>query len=149
MRLFKRAAQYGDLYVGVNSDEFVEEYKGRRPVHTFAKRSLDVVSVACVKGVVRNKDAGRSLLYVLKPDLLVVGSDWIEGEYLEQIGLDHDELVDLDIEVLFIPRTPGVSSTERREELGDDDFHGDSGEPFGTGPFEPDSLESEDADQTA
>lgn len=113
IRLFRRAAQFGELHVGVNSDRFVESYKGptREP---FADRWRRVEKVGCVHGIHENDGPGIDLIRALMPDLLAVGSDWLDRDYLRQIGTSAEELVALDVSVLFLPRTPGISTTQLR-----------------------------------
>jgi cytidyltransferase-like protein len=110
VRLLERAARFGILHVGVNSDNFVEGYKGRRPTVPQVQR-LEVVrshrNVACVWS---NEGPGVDLINLLQPKLLAIGSDWHENAYLQQIGISQKELDELNCGVLYLPRTPGVSS---------------------------------------
>lgn len=117
LRLFQRASGFGRLIVGVNSDEFVETYKGQRPVcSTFERRAL-VAALECVDETHINHSSGYDLIKELKPDLIVIGSDWHEGGYLDQIGTDQAFLDEHEIGVLYLPRTPGVSTSERKKSL--------------------------------
>lgn len=115
IRLFRRAAQFGELHVGVNSDRFVEHYKGRPTRDVFQVRRDQVAAIDAVRKVHENDGPGIDLIRAVMPDLLVIGSDWLDRSYLEQIGTTAEELVVLDVSVLFLPRTPGVSTTQLRE----------------------------------
>lgn len=114
VRLFRRAAHFGELHVGVNSDRFVEKYKKRSPQERLDARCRRVAAIHCVHGVHANDGPGIDLIRELMPDVLVIGSDWLDRNYLEQIGTTAEELVALDVSVLFLPRTPGISSTQLR-----------------------------------
>lgn len=113
IRLFRRAAQFGELHVGVNSDRFVKEYK-RAPKDPLDVRLRRVAAIRSVHAVHENDGPGIDLIRELMPDLIAIGSDWLERDYLQQIGTTADELVALDASVLFLPRTPGVSTTQLR-----------------------------------
>ena len=84
LRLLERAAEFGRLEVGVNTDEFVASYKGRPPVVPFDERREIVEALRCVTIAPRNDGPGRDLIREVMPDLLVIGMDW-HGRYLEQI----------------------------------------------------------------
>ena len=114
LRLFQRAAEFGRLIVGVNSDQFVEEYKGAAPVVDEYERYSLVGALTMVYGVHINHDKGRTLVRKIRPEWLVVGSDWHERDYLDQIGMTQAELDEMGVKVVYLPRTPGVSSSERR-----------------------------------
>lgn len=115
LRLFRRAAEFGTLTVGVNSDRFVAEYKHRATVEDETLRMRRVA--ACrhyVSNVVLNDGPGIELVEQHRPDLVVVGSDWLPRDYPKQIGAAFEQLDDLGVGLVFLPRTPGVSTTELR-----------------------------------
>jgi cytidyltransferase-like protein len=114
IRLFRRAALFGELHVGVNSDRFVEAYKERPTADAFEVRCERVAAVRSVYEVHENDGPGVDLIRALMPDVLAIGSDWLDRPYLEQIGTTVEELVALDVSVLFLPRTPGISTTQLR-----------------------------------
>ena len=114
MRLFERCAAIGPLTVGVNSDRFVAEYRGA-PVHDSEfRRMRNVAQIRCVLDVQLNDGPGIDLIRRLRPQVVAVGPDWLDRDYTRQIGTTADELADLGVSVLFLPRTPGVSSSELR-----------------------------------
>lgn len=116
-RLFQRCATLGKLVVGVNSDRFIRAYKTISPAETQTDRIAKVMTAPGVAHVYLNDGPGIDLIRKLKPDMLVVGSDWWDCGYAAQIGSTDDELFEeLAISVLFVPRTPGVSSTQIREQ---------------------------------
>lgn len=112
--LFARASGFGRLIVGVNSDRFVNEYKGQFPVETQLRRIEKVYKHWAVDDVFLNDGPGVDLIREHKPELLVIGSDW-HDKYLPQIGITAEELfVELGCGIAYLPRTVGVSSTEIR-----------------------------------
>lgn len=111
--LLDRAAWFGPLTVGVNSDRFTTQYKGA-PVEPENYRCLRVAKHPGVTEVTLNDGPGIDLIRAVKPDMLVIGSDWLGRDYPAQLGTTADELTALRVSVLFLPRTPGVSTTELR-----------------------------------
>lgn len=114
LRLLERAAHFGDLFVGVNSDHFIKAYKGVEPVVPQDERMRVVQNVWCVRETLLNDGPGDRLIREVKPDLIAIGSDWHENDYLEQINISQRELDRCGIGVLYLPRTPGISTTELR-----------------------------------
>lgn len=114
-RLLERAAWFGPVTVGVNSDRFVHRYKGRAAKQRQHERLARIRENPLVTKAALNDGPGIDLIREFKPDLLVIGSDWLDKDYTAQLGTCEEELTALGVAVLFLPRTPGVSTTELRE----------------------------------
>ncbi len=75
----KRAAEYGDLYVGIGSDYSIEKYKGKPPVCPVEERLFMLRELRCVKEAFINSGEGpydfMNDLFDLKPDILIVNQD--------------------------------------------------------------------------
>lgn len=112
----QRAAAYGELTVGVNSDRFVEAYKGTPPVFRFRERAALIHKLGY--RVAANDGAGDQLIRMTSPDVLVVGSDWLDRDYPTQIGMTSDELAGLGIDVVFVPYTSDISTSMIKERVG-------------------------------
>ena len=108
--LFKRCQELGNLTVGVNSDEFIEEYKGRLPLYTYEERAALISKLGYT--VMKNDSAGRELINEVQPDIIVIGSDWLRKDYLAQIDVTPDYLDENDITLVYVPYTQGISSTD-------------------------------------
>ena len=109
LRLLKRIANLADeLYVAVSSDEF-NALKGKKCIVPFENRKEIVESLRMVTKVIREDNWEQKISDVQKYqcDLFVMGSDWT-GKF--------DFLKDY-CEVLYLPRTEGVSTTEIKEEI--------------------------------
>ena len=48
---------------------------------------------------------------------LVVGSDWVDRDYLGQIGTMRSELDEMNISLVFIPVRTGISTTDIRTRI--------------------------------
>jgi glycerol-3-phosphate cytidylyltransferase len=120
VELLRRAAQYGDVYVALNRDEFVERYKGKRPVMNIEERMAVVEACRYVKGVLINTgdEDSKPSIEVVRPDFIVVGSDWLEKDIMKQLGVSESYLKERGQHILFFPYTSGVSSTEIKKRLG-------------------------------
>lgn len=105
----------GDTTVGINSDEFVEEYKGKRPLFTYEERARLIANLGF--RVMKNESAGRELIEELKPNFIVVGSDWLRRDYLKQIDMTPDRLDEMDISLVYTPYSEGISSTELKKRV--------------------------------
>ena len=115
LRLLSRAAWFGPLTVGVNTDTFVKTYKGKRPAQDQQTRLEAIRGVPDVDRAELSIGAGITMIRKEEPDLLAIGSDWLDHDYCSQLGTDREELTHLGVAVIFLPRTPGVSSTELRD----------------------------------
>ena len=106
IEMFKFAKSLGDqLIVGLDTDEKVKEAKGSdRPFNTLADRELIVASIRYVDKTIsfNSQKQLEDLIKSIKPDILVVGSDW-EGKYV--VGAEYAR------DVVFFPRIDGYSTT--------------------------------------
>lgn len=103
------------VIVGVNTDEFVRAYKGQGPLYRTAERLALIAELGYP--VVRNGSAGRELIEQVEPDVLAIGSDWARRDYYAQIDVDQDFLDSRNISMVYIPYTPGVSTSAIKERL--------------------------------
>lgn len=118
VNLLREAARHGDeLYVGINSDRFVEQYK-RQPTVIGEKGRLAVVR-ACryVTHAEINDGPGRDLIERLAPQIIAIDTGWHRADYLKQIDISEDWLEKHRVGLLYLPRTLGVSTTQIRGRL--------------------------------
>ena len=111
LRLLKRIADRADeLYVAVSSDEF-NALKGKKCIVPFENRKEIVEALRMVTKVIRedNWEQKKDDIQKYGCDLFVMGSDWT-GKF--------DFLKDY-CDVIYLPRTEGVSSTEIKQEIKD------------------------------
>lgn len=109
VRLLQRARALGErLLVGVSSDEF-NSVKGKRSVMSYEHRSAIVRALACVDDVFPESDWGQKEADICRfeASVLVMGDDW-KGKF--------DDLMRF-CEVVYLPRTEGISSTELKSAL--------------------------------
>lgn len=117
VEFFRQAAQYGDLYVGIGSDNTILHYKNHKTVYSEQERLFMVSSIKYVKQAYINQGDGvldfLPTIDIVKPDILVVNSDG---------GSDAKRQVcqEREIEYIVLERTPqeglqARSSTELKK----------------------------------
>jgi len=76
---FEEAAKYGDVYVGLGSDETVFNLKGRYPIHNQDERKYIIDALACIRECYINSGSGImdfiKEIENVKPDYFVVNED--------------------------------------------------------------------------
>ena len=76
---FKEAASYGDLYVGIGSDNTISELKGRKTINSEQERIYMINAIKYVTKAFVNRGSGildfEEDLEDLKPDIFVVNED--------------------------------------------------------------------------
>lgn len=110
LRILERASSFGtQLIVGVSTDQLNLEKKGRAPVFSQDERCEILKALRCVDQVFLEESLALKGQYINRyaADVLVMGDDWA-GKF--------DEFVQL-CEVIYLPRTPAISSTEIIEKI--------------------------------
>lgn len=109
LNLLRRAKELGDyLIVAVSSDAF-NESKGKKAYHSIEDRVKILEAIEYVDEVIIEESWNQKIDDVLSNnvDVFVMGDDW-KGEF--------DYLKDY-CEVVYLPRTKGISTTKIKEEL--------------------------------
>jgi cytidyltransferase-like protein len=92
----QEAAQYGDVYVGLGSDQTVFDLKGRYPINNQDERKYMLEALSCVKNCRIN--SGKGLLdFVnemkqIQPEIFVVNEDGntlVKEELSKELGIDY------------------------------------------------------------
>lgn len=110
----------GEVVVALNTDEFIERFKGHRPVQRYLERSEVLAACRYVDRVIPNigGEDSRPALESVMPDVLLAGADWFspdDGLYCRQMGFDREWLQARGIELRYMRgRIPGYSSTHLR-----------------------------------
>ena len=114
VELLRRCAELGSVVVSLNTDEFIETYKGRKPVISYEERAKVLDACRYVDRVVPNIGGNDSRLAIdlVKPDLVVIGSDWAQRDYYAQMGFTQEWLDERGIGLAYLPYTKGISTTD-------------------------------------
>jgi len=112
----KEMAGNGSVVVSLNSDEFIESYKGKSPICSYEERKSVLLACRYVDEVIPNTGGADSkpAILVAMPEIIVVGSDWARKDYYTQMMFDQDWLDSYGIGLAYIPYTRGISSTRLR-----------------------------------
>ena len=117
INLFKRAKALGDyLIVAVSTDEFNWEKKHKKCYFSYDNRKALVEAVRYVDLVIPEEswDQKRADMHDFNIDVFCIGDDWKgKFDYLKEEG----------VEVVYLPRTPEISSTRIREDLFEEGEH--------------------------
>jgi len=107
-RLLSRCCKYSEnICVGVSSDEFTFQKKQIHPTDSFKMRSDNVKKCKFVKNVFEETSMEMKNEYIQRnsANILIMGDDW------------QDKFDWVDCCVIYLPRTPNISSTMLREQM--------------------------------
>lgn len=112
------AGRRGMVIVALNPDEFVEEFKGHRPVVSYNDRLRVLDACRFVDRVIRGSGAdSKPAITEAGPDIIAVGSDWETRDYYGQLQVTAEWLSEQGISIHYLPYTEGISSTMIRERM--------------------------------
>jgi cytidyltransferase-like protein len=113
------AGENGKVVISLNTDDFIERYKGRAPLMSYDERAKFLRWSGNVNEMVPNEGGEDSKPTILKvsPDFIVVGSDWAKKDYYAQMQFTQDWLDDNQIVLIYVPYTEGISSTQIKERM--------------------------------
>ena len=103
--ILERAKSYGDyLIVGVSSDNLNFSKKGRVPIYNEKDRKKIIKSLSCVDEVFTETSLELKRQYIsdFNAEILIMGDDW-------KVKFDNHKD---QCEVIYLPRTPSVSTKE-------------------------------------
>lgn len=111
LNIIKKAKEQCDfLIVGVSTDEVVEDYKHKTPVICFEDRLKIVEAIRYVDKAVPQTTMDKTVAWrELKFDAIFHGDDWKGTGYYNEC---EEQLKKLGVDVVFLPHTPGISSTD-------------------------------------
>lgn len=119
LNLLKNAKGMCDrLVVGVTTDELAM-YKGKRPIISFEERIEIVRSICYVDAVVSQEDMDKKkMCEKLGAQILFVGDDWYGTEKWD--AYEH-ELAEIGKRIIYLPYTKGISTSEIRKRIREDE----------------------------
>jgi len=96
VEFFAEAAKYGDVYVGLGSDETVYNLKGQYPINNHDERKFMIDALACIKKCVVNSGSGiMDFIHEIKsirPDIFIVNEDGntpAKEELSKELGIEY------------------------------------------------------------
>ena len=112
LNILKRAKALGDyLILALSTDEF-NAGKGKKAYHNYETRKKMLEAIRYVDLVIPEENWEQKISDVQKydVDIVVMGSDWA--------GSDKFDYLKDYCEVVYLPRTEGVSTTQIKQDLG-------------------------------
>ena len=110
VEFFRQASQYGDLYVGIGSDQTILGYKHHKTFYPEQERLFMVKSIKYVKDAYINQGDGIMdfvpTIDIVKPDIFVVnadGSSETKRQFCQERGIEY----------VVLQRTPADGLTAR------------------------------------
>ncbi|MGO2539451.1 MAG: glycerol-3-phosphate cytidylyltransferase [Leuconostoc mesenteroides] len=117
INLLRRAKSLGDyLVVALSTDEFNWQSKSKKTYFSYEKRKQLLESIRYVDLVIPEQswDQKISDMLLYKIDTFVIGDDW-KGKF--------DFIADeTNTEVIYLTRTPEISTTQIKKDLNDENF---------------------------
>jgi cytidyltransferase-like protein len=114
LTLFLNAGRIAtEVVVSVNTDEFATYYK-RAPIQPLADRIAVLEACTLVDRVVINTGGhdSKPAIAAAAVDAIGHGSDWFGTSLMDQMGLTIEWLTERHIEMVSLPYTAGISSTD-------------------------------------
>ncbi len=111
INLLRRAKEYGDyLIVALSTDEFNWKEKHKKSYFSFEQRMMLLESIRYVDLVIPEESWEQKIsdCHEYHIDTFIMGSDW-EGQF--------DYIKEEGVEVIYLPRTPKVSTTSIKQDL--------------------------------
>lgn len=111
LNILKRAKEQCDyLIVGVSTDELVQKEKNKTPVIPYEERLAIVAAIRYVDEAVPQPDKNKLAAWERhRFDRMFVGSDW---QGTPQWKKFEEQFEPLDVEIVYLPHTDGISSTK-------------------------------------
>ena len=112
INLLRRAKELGDyLIVAISTDEFNWNEKGKKCYFPYEVRKAMLEAIKYVDEVIPENcwEQKRTDVHDHDVDIFVMGDDW-EGKF--------DFLKEEGVEVVYLPRTQGISTTKIKSDLG-------------------------------
>ena len=116
LNLLRSAKEYCDyLVVGIHSDEWVLHCKNRSTVIPFEDRKEIVKAIRYVDEVYKNETRSKMDVWnEIHFDVAFIGDDWKGTEVWNTI---ETELKTVGCDVVYLPYTEGISTTQLRQQL--------------------------------
>ena len=105
------------LVVALNTDEFVERYKGSKPLFSYKEREEYLKYISFIDEIVPNVGEEDSKITIMQenPDVIIIGNDWLDKDYCKQMGFSSGWLSDKKIALCYLPRYAIISTSLIKE----------------------------------
>lgn len=94
------------LHIGVNSDEFIKEYKNKEPVIKEEWR-LKLINQLFGNGFIKNSFYTKEHFEKYNIDTIFIGENWKGSEVYKEYKRKYPH-----IKIVYLPTTQGISTTQ-------------------------------------
>ena len=115
------------VLVSLNTDDFIEEYKGKKPLYTLSEREklVSYLFPSNMFEVMVNEygaDSASTIDQVRNAgyydiDLIAIGNDWLQKDYCKQMNFTAQWLTDRNIALMYFPHSDGISTTDIKKRI--------------------------------
>lgn len=109
----------GEVVVSLNTDDFIEKYKGKLPAVSYDERRRVLEACRYVSQVIPNaggKDSKIAILQVM-PDIIAIDTGWAQLDYYTQMSFTQEWIDEHGFLLVYLPRTQKISTTEIKQRI--------------------------------
>ena len=109
----------GRVIVSLNTDDFIEKYKGVKPMFNYDERKELLEQCEYVDEVISNIGGADSKPAILQvnPNIIAIATDWAGKDYYKQMDFTQKWLDDRGIVLAYLPYATVISTTEIKRRL--------------------------------
>ena len=114
VNLLRQCSMVADkVIVSLNTDEFIQEYKGVKPILSYEERVKSLTSCGYVDKIIENVGGTDSKPAILtsKANIVAIGTDWAQRDYYRQMNFTQEWLDKHDIVLIYLPDSRHLIST--------------------------------------
>ena len=114
INFLRNCSKLGEVVVALNTDDFIERYKGKKPLYSYNEREKMLLSLDYVDFVIPNEDGedSKPTIESVMPDIIAIGDDWAKKDYYKQMNFTQDWLDERDITLVYIPYYKHISTSD-------------------------------------
>lgn len=107
------------IIVSLNTDEFIESYKGKSPIMNYRERELSLRGCKYVYDVIPNIGGADSkpAIMSVRPNIIAIGDDWARRDYYQQMQFTPEWLDANGIILVYLAYTAGISTTDIKKRM--------------------------------
>jgi len=107
------------VVVGLNTDDFIERFKGSKPILTYKERYQSLNECKYIDEILKNEcgEDSKPVILSTQPTIIAVGDDWAHKDYFKQMSFTQMWLDDNQITLVYIPYTKGISASEIKKRV--------------------------------
>jgi glycerol-3-phosphate cytidylyltransferase len=116
VNFLRQCARLGEVTVVLNTDDFIERFKGKPPLFSYDERRTLLLKLPTVSRVIPNfgGEDSKPVIELIDPDIIAIASDWAGKDYYKQMSFTQEWLDERGIVLVYLPYTEIISTSEIR-----------------------------------